>query len=562
MATNYEIWSPRLPEASRRALSTIYGAWRAGQPTERGRLMFLLVRAGMVARDAEAWIKTACEGDEPLLKLAGHYSALERLAHALDDGAPESTLVPTLAATLALAANADTRADLDDLERLVAYLHAGCDADRKDVPVAEMAAALGLEPASLLRLVELTGLTRHDATVTTGIEPLYWTSFEEFLARRIKRPEPRVAPVTRLPIAASFEEVEWAGLGPFRDDTTLRLTPMTLLVGANGVGKTTALVALSWLHGLAERGLAAIDDVAQRFAADVLVTTIAATATLTRPGAAATETIMWGMSPGRAPGWVSRVEILRRIEPVASVAEDAELATMVLGTGRWRDQAGRLVEHTMRPDELALTTADSPAAQWHLMALRQSLLRWHVDVATVARWQLHDDNDWPFDQLSIDYLGDAARTDELRRHVHAVTGFADFEPSMLDRPRKGGHSFGRNPRLESAGVMRAIEILAWLFAPEPPTLLAIDELENHLHADLAARLIDVMRGVSSRTQIVVTTHSARVLRCFAPAEVRLIRRGASGSTIVAVDDDPRLKRLAEAGDLADLIQDGYFAGGV
>ena len=175
------------------------------------------------------------------------------------------------------------------------------------------------------------------------------------------------------------------------------------------------------------------------------------------------------------------------------------LASFALGVGRWRDPAGRLVEHTMRAHELALTTADAPAASSQLMALRQHLLGWHVEVATVAGW------------------GDPA------------------------------------PRSARGTIAR-------LFAPEPPTLLAIDEIENHLHADLAARLLDVMRSVAGRTRIVVTTHSARVLRCFAPAEVRLVRRGRDGSTIVGVDDEPRLAELIRAGELGDLLQDGYLTG--
>ena len=40
----------------------------------------------------------------------------------------------------------------------------------------------------------------------------------------------------------------------------------------------------------------------------------------------------------------------------------------------------------------------------------------------------------------------------------------------------------------------------------------------------------------------------------------VVRRDARTSSIVAVDDDTRLRRLVELGDLPGLLAGGYFAG--
>ncbi len=59
----------------------------------------------------------------------------------------------------------------------------------------------------------------------------------------------------------------------------------------------------------------------------------------------------------------------------------------------------------------------------------------------------------------------------------------------------------------SDGTIRFMAILALLLTPNPPPLLCIEEPELGLHPDAVALLADLFIDASTRTQLIVTTHS-------------------------------------------------------
>ncbi len=59
----------------------------------------------------------------------------------------------------------------------------------------------------------------------------------------------------------------------------------------------------------------------------------------------------------------------------------------------------------------------------------------------------------------------------------------------------------------SEGTLRYLCLLAILCDPEPPPLVCIEEPELGLHPDLLPKVADLLVEASSRTQLVVTTHS-------------------------------------------------------
>lgn len=59
----------------------------------------------------------------------------------------------------------------------------------------------------------------------------------------------------------------------------------------------------------------------------------------------------------------------------------------------------------------------------------------------------------------------------------------------------------------SEGFLRYLCLLAILLNPTPPPLIALEEPELGLHPDILPVLADLLREASTRTQIVVTTHS-------------------------------------------------------
>jgi len=59
----------------------------------------------------------------------------------------------------------------------------------------------------------------------------------------------------------------------------------------------------------------------------------------------------------------------------------------------------------------------------------------------------------------------------------------------------------------SDGTLRYLCLLAILCDPTPPPLICIEEPELGLHPDILPKLADLLLGASTRTQIIVTTHS-------------------------------------------------------
>jgi predicted ATPase len=59
----------------------------------------------------------------------------------------------------------------------------------------------------------------------------------------------------------------------------------------------------------------------------------------------------------------------------------------------------------------------------------------------------------------------------------------------------------------SDGTLRYLCLLAILCDPEPPPLVCIEEPELGLHPDILPKVADLLRDASTRTQLIVTTHS-------------------------------------------------------
>lgn len=71
----------------------------------------------------------------------------------------------------------------------------------------------------------------------------------------------------------------------------------------------------------------------------------------------------------------------------------------------------------------------------------------------------------------------------------------------------------------SEGTLRFLWLVAILQKPQPATITMIDEPEVSLHPELIALLADLLRAASTKSQIVVATHSDRLVRFLEPPEV-------------------------------------------
>jgi predicted ATPase len=89
----------------------------------------------------------------------------------------------------------------------------------------------------------------------------------------------------------------------------------------------------------------------------------------------------------------------------------------------------------------------------------------------------------------------------------------------------------------SDGMLRYLCLLAALFSPRPPALLALNEPETSLHPDLLAPLADLIVHAATQSQLWVTTHSRplaeRIQHAQHATDCRLVELGKKdGETVV------------------------------
>ncbi|MBI3375685.1 MAG: AAA family ATPase [Betaproteobacteria bacterium] len=88
----------------------------------------------------------------------------------------------------------------------------------------------------------------------------------------------------------------------------------------------------------------------------------------------------------------------------------------------------------------------------------------------------------------------------------------------------------------SEGTLRFLWLASLLMSEKLPTVTLIDEPEVSLHPELLSLLADLLRAASGRTQLIVATHSDRLIRFLAPKEVMVFDRNPDGSTSVKWGD--------------------------
>jgi len=116
------------------------------------------------------------------------------------------------------------------------------------------------------------------------------------------------------------------------------------------------------------------------------------------------------------------------------------------------------------------------------------------------------------------------------------------------------------PRL-SDGTLRYLCLLTLLCHPAPPPLLCLEEPEVGLHPDVISTVAELLVEASARTQLIVTTHSDKLVSALAEAPEAIIvcERDQSGSHLRRLDPE-RLKKWLEKYSLGELWMMGEIGG--
>ena len=82
----------------------------------------------------------------------------------------------------------------------------------------------------------------------------------------------------------------------------------------------------------------------------------------------------------------------------------------------------------------------------------------------------------------------------------------------------------------SEGTLRFLWLVTLLYSPGLTAVTMIDEPEVSLHPELLSILADLFRSASDRTQLIIATHSDRLVRFLTPEEILSTTIDDDGST--------------------------------
>ena len=89
----------------------------------------------------------------------------------------------------------------------------------------------------------------------------------------------------------------------------------------------------------------------------------------------------------------------------------------------------------------------------------------------------------------------------------------------------------------SEGTLRFLWLVTLLQSPGLPTVTLVDEPEVSLHPEMLRLLSGLFREAATRTQLVVATHSERLVRFLDPSELMVCDLDETGGTVVTRASD-------------------------
>lgn len=104
--------------------------------------------------------------------------------------------------------------------------------------------------------------------------------------------------------------------------------------------------------------------------------------------------------------------------------------------------------------------------------------------------------------------------------VKSVGGYLVPQFLVQDKPDSKAHYYDAVQL--SDGTLRLFGMLLTLYQVPQPTFIAIEEPEQMVHPGVLHLLVDAIREVSTRCQVLITTHSPYLLDLFSTDEIRVV----------------------------------------
>jgi predicted ATPase len=306
-------------------------------------------------------------------------------------------------------------------------------------------------------------------------------------------------------------------------DVTVELKPLTVLIGKNDTGKTSLLEAIETIALLAEG----------------------------RWPRRSAETLVWRGADPPSIEWTAEVAPSPRNQLPAPATYHVRISPPRDGRGKWEttDQSTRV------------PGLDTDVAAARVKEALSGVAKYRFDPGLLNQPSPFDGrrsnvvprlgSDGEDLALVLDYLLGAKRKifDTIERELHEAVPFIQ---SIQVKPWSDAKHVGKSLSFELAGagqevpaevvsdgVLLFLAYLTLVHAPDPPSILLIEEPENGVHprqlqriAEYLKRLSDPGRGASA-VQIITATHSPYLLDFVPPEAVLVFGRRPNGETVVA-----------------------------
>ena len=368
----------------------------------------------------------------------------------------------------------------------------------------------------------------------------------------------------------SIQTLSLKNYGVFRNAEFLGLSPLTIVVGANGTGKSTLFDVFAFLkdalrqdvHAAAAKrgGFRELVSRGERGPVEVMVGYSSADGRF----------LVYRLSLAEQEGRVVvDAEHLRsqepRSEPFMNFKRGRGTAIRTLSTEA--GGAPETVDHALNdPSTLAIDAlglfGDYPLIaefrslieRWHLSDLQASDLRPSIPTGHAEHLSATGDNAAQFAAYLREQHPQRLRDvlQAIRHHVPGVDGvevrttednrlLLRFKDGDLDRPFAA--------KRVSEGTLKLFAYLLLLHDPKPHPLLAVEEPENHLYPDLLGHLTEELQCYVRRGgQALVATHSPELLDAARLDEIFWLEKTSGFSNVQRAIDNPVLSRLVGEGE--------------
>ncbi len=327
--------------------------------------------------------------------------------------------------------------------------------------------------------------------------------------------------------------------------TTLPLTPFTLLLGPNGSGKTSVLQALQTIAELPPTA----GDGAWNYGGTVFLpflsvtaadrnTIVGATLRLRTTGGVVTAAFKWHADQGLA-------ERLLRTEAGTSLAA-AEAEKLLKWLSRMRVfslDANQIANPVpVSADALRSNGSGLPAVLDNLKDNYPE--RWEALLKEMREWLPE------YDQILFDKPNPGTKAIALRT-------------------KRGKHSIPA--RDLSQGTLLALALLSLAYSPEPPSVVGLEEIDRGLHPRLLRHLQDALYRLSypescqesrSPIQVIATTHSPYLLDLYRehPEEIVLAQKEGLEVQMRRLTDIPNSEEILSTSPLSEVWYSGVLGG--